>query len=570
MESVEVLDAVTLNQLATFKPPRNYYHFSFSPDSRSLALFTPSELISWDIQTGGCLSEISPKPGKLSQGVMSFTYSKDGKMVAVASDIQQTSYIEYNIYTFDLPSRTCLGPLPFPDGQPISPIWTHDEYLRFAIIHPGSITIWEVEFTLKHPPTQAESFPIPDEVIYGVNHLLFPMLYRLAFTSRDSIQVWDIKASKLLLKSKRALNSRPRYSFSSDGRFFAFAIASGEVCIWKESPAGYALQQRPPFLFKDVVPPLLSPNGRSIIFPLDGTINLWHTADQTLSPPCPPTEEHRPQLRFLLAFSPCEKSAAFAQLYGNVVTILDLRSGDLRLTIDTGMEVKCLGVAGDAVVVVDEGKIVTWNLPGGDRTFNASINDSVRTVMLDGHSLDSPSLSHASINDRVSTPSLDRLFPDPPSLSPDLSRIVTIEEDKRTRRSGPRIYDVPTGKCLAIATTLLHDRPRFTRDGREVWTTYHHPNIPQNEGLKIIEGSLSGAMELKPLEETLYPSRAFLWDSICGYKVTDDGWVLNPTRKRLLWLPHRWRSDQEYRLWSGRFLGLSHRLSEVVILEFFE
>ena len=55
------------------------------------------------------------------------------------------------------------------------------------------------------------------------------------------------------------------------------------------------------------------------------------------------------------------------------------------------------------------------------------------------------------------------------------------------------------------------------------------------------------------------------------YEVTDDGWVLSPSRKRLLWLPHRWRSKEEHRRWDGRFLGLlDGQLAEVVILEFFE
>ena len=83
-ESVKVLDSVTLNRLATFKPARNFDHISFSPDSRSLALFTSSELVSWDIQTGGRLSEILPTPGEGPPDVRSFTSSKDGKMVAVA------------------------------------------------------------------------------------------------------------------------------------------------------------------------------------------------------------------------------------------------------------------------------------------------------------------------------------------------------------------------------------------------------------------------------------------------------------------------------------------------------
>ena len=473
-------------------------------------------------------------------------------MVAVACEYGDS---ESRVYTFDLPSRTRLGPLPVSDGQLVHPIWTHDEYLRFATIHPGSITIWEVEFTLKHPPTQVESCPIPDKVVDGYELLFLPVLYRLAFAFGGTIQVWDVKASKLLLE--HISYSRAKYSFSSDGFFFAFAIAGREVQVWKESPAGYVLHQQLPFLFNNLEQPLLSPNGRSIIFPLDGTINLWHTADQILSPPSPPTEEHGPQRHFLLAFSPNEKSAAFAQSYGNVVTILDLWSGDLRLTIDTGMEVYCLGVARDTVVVVDEGKIVTWNLPDGDRALNASINDGVLTVMLDR----SPHSPYPSLSLSL-------------SLSPDLSRIAIVGRTTEPERSdlSLEINDVTTGTCLASTTLDLSSSLRFTRDGREVWTTDDHFGMgpKSNNGWEIIEGGVSGAMRLKPLEETLYPSRTFLWDSIRGYKVTDDGWVLSPTGKRLLWLPHRWRSDQEHRLWSGRFLGLSHRLSEVVILEFLE
>ena len=459
-------------------------------------------------------------------------------MLAVAYFTQNVSRrVKYNVCTFDLPSRTCLGPLLVPDGRFVSPIWTHDEYLRFAIIYPGSITIWEVEFVLKHPPKKVESFPIPDEVVHGYKFLFLPILYRLAFTLRGTIHILDVNASKLLLKSDHIFSSYPRHPFSSDGRFFISSTATGKVYIWKESPAGYTLHQQLPSLFYSLEELFLSPNGRSIIFTLDGTINLWHTGDQTLSPPSPPTEEHRLQHHFLLAFSPNEKSAAFAQLYGTVVTVLDLRSGDLRLSINTGMRVECVGVAGDTVVVVDEGKIVTWNLPGGD---------SIRTVTLDGRSLKS-------------------LY-----LSPDLSRIAAITNGKRTVRFYDLvIYDVPTGKCLASAESGSFNSPCFTRDGQEVWMT--HRAARTNDGREIIEGCVSGAMELKPLKKTLYPSRTFLWDSICGYKVTDDGWVLSPTRQRLLWLPHRWRSDQRYRLWSGRFLGLTHRLlSEVVILEFFE
>ena len=549
-KSVEVLDAATLNRLATFKCsfPSSLFHLGFSPDSRSLTLLhTDGEVIIWDLQTGGRLSEI--RGGLLSQYfVQSFTHSTDGKVVAAA--YKHIYGIEYKVYTFDLPSRTRLGPLIVSDGivsdgKLVTPIWTHDKYLRFATIHPGSITIWEVEFTLKHPPTQVESFPVPDRVFDGREFLFLPVFYRLAFTLEDIIEVRDVKASKLLFVSQdtQGFSSPSTYSFSSDGHFFAFLTGANEVHVWKGSPVGYVLHQQSPPLPDDVRWMHLSPNGGSIVFPLDDTVNLWHARDKIPPPPPSPTEK-RSQENFILTFSLNQKSAGFARRGKNVVTIIDLKSGSSRLTIDTGMEVLCLGVAEDTVIVVDGEKIVTWNLPGGDRAFNAGINDSVRSVMLDRSQL-SRRVTH--------------------TLSPHLSFFAVSGSSESVLFL--EIYDVHTGTRLASATPRRLYLPWFTQDEREFWVF----DGSEYEGWEIIKDDESGGMELKPLEETSCPSGMPPWQSHHCYEVTDDGWVLSPTRERLLWLPHRWRSDWEKcRLWSGRFLGLSNRLSEVVILEFFE
>ena len=544
-KSVEVLDAATLNRLATFEHPlpSEGSYPGFSPDSRSLTLLhEDGGVFSWDLQTGGCLSEIREKsPRDL---VQSFAHSQDGKMVAVAN--MPMDWTVYRLCTFDLPSRTRLGPLLPPGGRLIAPIWTHNKSLRFATINREMITIQEVEFTLIHPPTQVEFFPIPDEVAGGRNFLLFPALSRLAFTLKDTIQVWDAKASKLLLSTSGAkdiFGHLSVYSFSSDSHLFAILTAAGEVHVWKESPVGYVLHRQFPSLLSDLKWLHLSPNGGSIVFPLDDTINLWHTGDQTLSPPTTPTKE-RSQQHFILTFSLNQKSAAFTQPGGNVVTVLDLKSGNLRLTIDTGMRVQCLGVPGDTVIVADAEKIVTWNLPNGDRAFNADVDDSVRTV---------------AFHPRVPPYSTQ-------ILSPDHSFIVAEEESERKYSYPLEIYDVPTGMCLAsIPSPGLSPSVWFTRDGREAWKFGDVENV----GWGVIKDDKSGGMELKLLEQS-YPSGTLPWESPQGYEVTDDGWVLSPTRERLLWLPHRWRSDKEHRIWNGRFLGLSHRLSEVVILEFLE
>ena len=130
------------------------------------------------------------------------------------------------------------------------------------------------------------------------------------------------------------------------------------------------------------------------------------------------------------------------------------------------------------------------------------------------------------------------------------------------------IYDVHTGTRLASATQRRRIYSLwFTQDEREVWTF----DSGKCKRWEIIKDDESGGTELKPLEETSRPSGTLPWQSRQGYEVTNDGWVLSPTRKRLLWLPHRWRTDLPWDgLWSGKFLGLSGILLEGVILEFLE
>ena len=248
---------------------------------------------------------------------------------------------------------------------------------------------------------------------------------------------------------------------------------------------------------------------------------------------------------FTLGFSPNENFAAFARKEESVVTIIDLKSGEQKWNADVGLEIGCVGMAGGTVIVVGGDSIVTWNLPGGDRTFNFSINDIVRTTIL-GPSLPSHNLG----------------TPYYMSISPDLSRVVVTRNGKHHNCS-LEVDDVSTGSCLAsISTGYSLLRPLFTQDGREAWAD----NDEFFGQCEIVEDSKFGAIELK-----LQISKGQLRESSRGYVVTDGGWVLSHSQKLLLWLPHRWRSGVRRRVWGGQFLGLLHdELSEVVVLEFLE
>lgn len=66
------------------------------------------------------------------------------------------------------------------------------------------------------------------------------------------------------------------------------------------------------------------------------------------------------------------------------MTIFDLKSGLPHLTVSTGVEVYGLGIAENVIVVVGNGKVVTWNLPEGDRLLDAGMEtqDSAHSVYL--------------------------------------------------------------------------------------------------------------------------------------------------------------------------------------------
>ena len=426
-------------------------------------------------------------------------------------------------------------------------IWTHGEYLRFATVKPGFISIWEVGFYSKRMPAMVESLSAPDDISCSEESLFLPTLSRFAFTLREAVSVWDARDSKLLLNFLGS--SHPtRMSFSPDGRFFACGTTGQEIHVWKDSPIGYTLHQKLVFRTCGDISTFLSPTGESIIALNYSTVQLWSTKDPTPSLPTVPTRFSE-RTNFILEFSPDETLAAVVRLGENTVTVLDLDSGDPLLIVDTGTKVLGLGVNGSTVVIVGEGKVVTWNLPAGDRSLcaRANISDSVQTTMFD--------YSGPLPRQLVPYTSISRAF-----------NHFAATGDTVGESEGLNLYDIPTGKCLTGTVTRGH-MPWFAPDGREVWCTDGY----SAKGWTITEDSGSGFTKLERLGPTTHPSGGFPWRSSRDYIVTHDGWVLNPSRKRLLWLPHGWRSDEKYRTWGGRFLGLLHReLPEIIILELYE
>ena len=418
---VQIRDAITLNLIGNFESPSDTSALSFSPDSRFLTRFHRRTMVTWDLQTGVSVITASPEELLAKGRGSSPAYSMDGKMLA--GEYFHLNYEKTFIITHDF-STTHTHAHRVSEGRMVSPLWTHGEFLRFATVKSGWITVWQAEFTFTHPPEAVESLPAPGELIEreaSASYLFLPMTSRFAIALQDTLLVWDARDSKHLLKIS---DSFPYcMSFSSDGRFFACGLRHDKgIHIWKESPAGYIIHRK--LEFNDSPRPLLSPNGESIIIYSKSIIRLLHTKDSFLcSGPTPSIAQHW----FILNLFPSDALVAFVRYPQNIVTILDLQSGNPQLEIDTGMEVKCLGVAGDTVVVADEEKVVTWKLD--TRNTRANIHDSIRITMFD------LPLNHLG----------NPIYP--MSVSSDLSRIIALSGHFLA------IYDVSTGRCLTGPTS---------------------------------------------------------------------------------------------------------------------
>jgi WD40 repeat protein len=160
-----------------------------------------------------------------------------------------------------------------------------------------------------------------------------------------------------------------------------------EIYLWKESPAGYVLHRKFQSGYK-FPKNRVSPDGRSIVGWDDSGVQVWRTTDPATSLSSISTQTPPRTGIHMVEFSPGGVFAAITQLEDNVVTVLDLESGDPWLVIDTGVKVHGLGVGRERHrCCCCEGKIITWDLPAGNCALNARVNieDSVRTTTFPNH-----------------------------------------------------------------------------------------------------------------------------------------------------------------------------------------
>lgn len=249
----------------------------------------------------------------------------------------------------------------------------------------------------------------------------------------------------------------------------------------------------------------------------------------------------------LPAFSTDGMLAAVFQPKENKVVVLGLGSGDPLLVMDVDVGTSSLRVIGTMVALTGSGMVSVWGIVPGvsgliaDKLYAHPFKDSW------------PASNPGQLSTFI-------------SISPTLEYIAIVKECTTKKSYHLNIYDLRTETYLTQTATDPSSVPCFTPDGGAVWCVDVFGRVA---GWAIVKEHKSNRIELSPLELSGCPQGVFPWISSCGYEISNDGWVLSPTREQLLWLPPHWRPLERQRVWQGRFFGFLHsNPPELVILEF--
>ena len=525
VECLQILDSTTLSKFDSLQLTKEFdgWKPALSQDNHLLAVFDDEKMAICDLQTGSPATTAPLELDPPRKAILSSMYSIDGNVVVFAYKSQGRE--DTFIVSYDLLSCKHTPPHAL-EGHFTGLTWAHGEHLQFATVRQGLITIWEVSFTLTNAPAEVESFPTPDEIIDGKNFLFLPDLSRLAFSLKNKILVWDAKASNLLLESEQTNVHKSSFSFSCDGRFFAYQT-DDEVFIWKDFHVGYMLHQK--VAFPGVFPCktlCLSPDGESVILSTGYNLHLWSTNNQTI--PYPGSQDclmDSGPCDFILEISPNKTLAAFGSEQNDTVIVIDLQSSDWQLVINTDVQVYGLTVTETAVAIINWDGFTIWNIPAGNLTPGIHTMDTEdRTQIVEfGHLL--PSYTGGLKDFSV-------------SISPDLSHFALLDIFQREKAQHVRIYDMFNQRCLGMITTNNNcEQPslRFSPDGCEIWIMELFG--PNAQGWAIIKDGESIITKLEPLAPTVLPSGIFPSRPSHGYEINYE-WVVDSAQKHLLWLPH--------------------------------
>jgi WD40 repeat protein len=135
---VKLWDVALGRELRTIAQAAGAFHaIAFSPDSHSLALAAygtrPADVILWDLQA----NRIRARLGGHSEGISSFSFSGDGRMLASGS-------FDQTIRLWDPDTGKALAILREPAGK-IRCMALSPDGTRLAYTHGETVKIWELD-----------------------------------------------------------------------------------------------------------------------------------------------------------------------------------------------------------------------------------------------------------------------------------------------------------------------------------------------------------------------------------------------------------------------------------------
>ena len=350
LDDVKIRDALTFELVSTLKNlDRGYSEPSYSPDGRSLACSTSTGITIWDVQTGGVAKQIQCRLPWLKPLV----WSSDGSVVGFKDG--------KTVKMYDITSGTELPSIML-ESDCNHYLWAHKKSFRvIRLVRDKDIHTIDM-FELGIALTKIDSFPIDLEPEETYTIAAFsPTTYRVSFYSSTRIIVLDARTSERLLIEN---GSYTFHSFSSDGAYFA--INGSSIRIWNYDGRFYIPWREFPSEFYSRIQ--FSPNSSSILVPFDNTVRIWRLDSPPLALATRSTQ--------LNIFSRSGTHIATAHYQESTITITNLVSQSPSQIIDTGFEIKGLGLTGNVLLVKGPKVIVGWLLTDEGNVSNVSINNA--------------------------------------------------------------------------------------------------------------------------------------------------------------------------------------------------
>ena len=333
--------------------------FCYAPDGSTLATATRDGIVLLDCATWQVKKSVPlPEDEHAALGVMSLTYSLDGRWLAAAENWQSIRIWNTASWdSFTLPART-VGRIVFsPDSKTL------------AVCKGGDIELWDVTtrsnlVTLQKPPAIPDGknegwfltqfSPQGDRLvatcylgcvamwdIHSGQAVWFEqahhsLVYGLAFSHDGKyfasggfdqlIHIWDAATQKAVMTLKGHLNEIWSLEFSPDDRYLLTSSKDGTVMLWDAQT-----QPRPRYWMLDVgeSPVGFTPNGRGL-FSISGDGTTWHqwNGPQMIKSLPLPT----PLLQAQIIFTPGSQSL-YALNANNEVQVFDANTLKLKRSV---------------------------------------------------------------------------------------------------------------------------------------------------------------------------------------------------------------------------------------------